>query len=104
MVSTTNLNGQFESVKVSVDVYKLKTPSRIFRNRLWQKPDKFHLTKEDFYDSSWLTYLRAQLTFGYSGNIDKSTTPFIKALLFTDRNSSRLASEIENPGNPALKS
>ncbi len=50
-VSTTNLNGQFEPAKVSVDVYKLKTPSRVFRNRLWQKPDEFLLTKEDFYES-----------------------------------------------------
>ncbi|MCH7722833.1 MAG: hypothetical protein IIC76_05755 [Bacteroidetes bacterium] len=50
-VSTTNLNGQFESAKVYVDIFKLKSPSRIFRNRLWQKPDKFFLTKEDFYES-----------------------------------------------------
>ena len=50
-VSTTNLNGQFEPAKVSVDVFMLKTPSRVFRNRLWQKPDEFLLTKEDFYES-----------------------------------------------------
>jgi hypothetical protein len=50
-VSTTNLNGQFEPAKVSVDVYKLKSTSRIFRNRLWQKPDKFLLTKNDFYEN-----------------------------------------------------
>ena len=50
-VSTTNLNGQFEPANVSVDVYRLKSPSRIFRNRLWTKPDKFILTKDDFYES-----------------------------------------------------
>jgi uncharacterized protein YfaS (alpha-2-macroglobulin family) len=50
-VSTTNLNGQFEPAKVYVDVYKLISPSRLFRNRLWQKPDKFLLTKDDFYES-----------------------------------------------------
>ncbi len=50
-VSTTNLNGQFESAKVSVDVYRLKSPSRIFRKRLWQKPDEYLLTKQDFYES-----------------------------------------------------
>jgi uncharacterized protein YfaS (alpha-2-macroglobulin family) len=50
-VSTTNLNGQFEAAKVSIDVYKLISPSRIFRNRLWEKPDKFLLTKDDFYES-----------------------------------------------------
>ena len=50
-VSTTNLNGQFESAKVSINVYRLKSPSRIFRNRLWTIPDKFLLTEEDFYES-----------------------------------------------------
>ncbi len=50
-VSTTNLNGQFESANVSITVQKIKTPARIFRNRLWQMPDRFLLTKEEFYDS-----------------------------------------------------
>lgn len=70
---------------------------------LWSVGSAWTISKEDFFNSNWLTYLRAQLTFGYSGNVDKTTTPFIKALLFTDLFSSRLASEIENPGNPALK-
>lgn len=50
-ISTTNLNGQFETAQVSIDIYKLKSPERIFRKRLWSKPDKFLLTKEDFYES-----------------------------------------------------
>ncbi len=50
-VSTTNLNGEFERANVSVTVHKLKTPERIFRKRLWQLPDKFLLSKEEFYDS-----------------------------------------------------
>jgi uncharacterized protein YfaS (alpha-2-macroglobulin family) len=48
-VSTTNLNGQFEKANVSIEIYKLKSPERIFRRRLWGKPDKFLLTKDDFY-------------------------------------------------------
>ena len=50
-VSTTNLNGQFEPAKVSVEIQKLKSPTRIFRKRLWTQPDKFLLTKEDYYES-----------------------------------------------------
>ncbi len=50
-VSTTNLNGQFEKANVEIEIHKLKTPDRIFRNRLWSKPDKFLLTKEDYYES-----------------------------------------------------
>ncbi|NNJ52833.1 MAG: hypothetical protein HKP17_06655 [Ignavibacteriaceae bacterium] len=50
-VSTTNLNGQFEKAKVEIEMHKLKNPDRIFRNRLWGKPDKFILTKENYYES-----------------------------------------------------
>ncbi|MBE0570357.1 MAG: hypothetical protein IH618_02340 [Ignavibacteriaceae bacterium] len=48
-VSTTNLNGQFEPAPISIEVYRLKNPDRIFRNRLWTKPDKFLMTREEFY-------------------------------------------------------
>jgi len=48
-VSTANLNGQFEPAQVSIEIYKLKSPDRIFRKRLWSKPDKFLMTKEEFY-------------------------------------------------------
>ncbi len=50
-VSTTNLNGQYEKANIEIEIHKLKTPDRIFRNRLWSKPDKFLLTKEDYYQS-----------------------------------------------------
>lgn len=48
-VSTTNLNGEFEPSQVAIEVHKLKSPDRIFRKRLWSKPDKFIMTKEEFY-------------------------------------------------------
>jgi len=50
-ISTSNLNGQFEKANVSIEIHKLENPNRIFRNRLWGKPDKFLLTKEDYYDN-----------------------------------------------------
>ena len=50
-VSTTNLNGQFEPAQVSIEVQRLKNPDRIFRKRLWSKPDKFLMTKENFYEN-----------------------------------------------------
>jgi uncharacterized protein YfaS (alpha-2-macroglobulin family) len=50
-VSTTNLNGQFEPAPISIEVYRLKNPARIFRNRLWAKPDKFLMTKDEFYQN-----------------------------------------------------
>ncbi|MBK9098652.1 MAG: hypothetical protein IPM14_11170 [bacterium] len=50
-VSTTNLNGQFEPAPISIEVYRLKNPERIFRSRLWTKPDKFLMTKDEFYQN-----------------------------------------------------
>ncbi len=50
-ITTQNLNGQFESSEVSIDVYKLKTPERVFRKRLWSKPDSFILSKNEFYNT-----------------------------------------------------
>ncbi|MDH3267549.1 MAG: MG2 domain-containing protein, partial [Ignavibacteria bacterium] len=49
LVSTTNLNNQFEPAQVSIDIYRLKSPERIFRKRFWSKPDKFLMTEEEFY-------------------------------------------------------
>lgn len=48
-ISTENLNGQFESADVSIEIYKLKTPDRVFRKRLWKKPDSFILSKSEYY-------------------------------------------------------
>ena len=48
-VSTTNLNNQFEPAQISIEIHKLKTPERIFRKRLWSKPNEFILSKDEFY-------------------------------------------------------
>ena len=49
LVSTTNLNSQFEPAQVSIEIHKLKTPERIFRKRLWSKPNEFIMSKDEFY-------------------------------------------------------
>lgn len=49
VIETNNLNGQFESAEVSIKVYKLKTPERVFRKRMWNKPDSFILSESEFY-------------------------------------------------------
>ncbi|MDD5362961.1 MAG: alpha-2-macroglobulin family protein [Ignavibacteria bacterium] len=46
---TTNLNGQKEPVEGKIVIYKLKSPDKAFRNRLWAKPDKFIYTKDEYY-------------------------------------------------------
>ncbi len=48
-LSTTNLAGEFEPARVSVKIWKLKTPARTFRERLWEQPDRYLYSQEEFY-------------------------------------------------------
>jgi uncharacterized protein YfaS (alpha-2-macroglobulin family) len=48
-IKTTNLAGEFEPTKGTIIIWKLKSPSRAFRDRYWQRPDKFTMKKEEFY-------------------------------------------------------
>ncbi|MBC7827916.1 MAG: alpha-2-macroglobulin, partial [Chitinophagaceae bacterium] len=48
-IATTNLNDIFEKASVTVSIYSLKTPDRIFRQRYWQRPDQFVMTREEYY-------------------------------------------------------
>ncbi len=48
-VKSTNLNGEFQPAKFNIKINKLIEPDRIFRKRLWEKPDQFVLSKEEFY-------------------------------------------------------
>jgi uncharacterized protein YfaS (alpha-2-macroglobulin family) len=47
--STTNLMGEPEQAAVTIKIRKLKSPDKTFRNRLWERPDRFAMTKEEFY-------------------------------------------------------
>ncbi len=46
---TTNLNGEKDSSKGTIKIYKLKQPDKIFRERKWDKPDKYLMTKDEYY-------------------------------------------------------
>jgi len=50
-ISTKNLNGVFEPAKGNVTIYPLKTPNRIFKNRLWSRPDVYSMTQDEFYEN-----------------------------------------------------
>lgn len=47
-LSTTNLNGEVEFAKGNIKVWQLKNPNKIFRTKLWSKPDKYLMTKEEY--------------------------------------------------------
>lgn len=48
-IRTTNLAGEFTPAKGSIKVYQLKTPSKAFRKRLWQQPDRSLYSREEYY-------------------------------------------------------
>ena len=47
-INTTNLAGQFEPSKGQITIHRLKNPEKAFRKRLWERPDKFIYTPEEF--------------------------------------------------------
>lgn len=48
-ISTVNTNGTPEPAQGTIQIYKLNEPNRTFREREWEKPDKFIMTKEEYY-------------------------------------------------------
>lgn len=48
-LKTTNLNGTKEPARGEISIWKLREPSRIMRERKWDRPDKFLMSREEFY-------------------------------------------------------
>jgi len=48
-IETQNLAGEFEPTKGTIKIYSLKAPSRVFRNRLWDQPDRQLYKREEYY-------------------------------------------------------
>lgn len=48
-IIATNTNGTIDTANGNITIYRLKEPGRIFRSREWEKPDKFIMTKENYY-------------------------------------------------------
>ncbi|HFB99311.1 MAG TPA: hypothetical protein ENJ53_00765, partial [Phaeodactylibacter sp.] len=47
-ITSQNLNGEFENAQGEITVHQLKSPSKILRQKYWQKPDQYLMTKEEF--------------------------------------------------------
>ena len=50
-IKSTNMNGIFEKTAVNVSFYKLISPNRLFRERYWEIPDLFTMSREQYYSS-----------------------------------------------------
>lgn len=47
-IRTENMNGEFEPAKITVAITKLKEEKRLIRDRLWERPDQFVMSKEEY--------------------------------------------------------
>lgn len=48
-IKSTNMNGIFEKASVTVTLQKLISPKKIFRDRYWETPDMFTMSKAEYY-------------------------------------------------------
>ncbi len=48
-IRSTNTNAIFEKTKVTVSIFKLQSPNKIFRERYWEMPDQFVMSKDEYY-------------------------------------------------------
>jgi signal peptidase I len=47
-IRTQNMNGEYEPAKVKVTISRLKEEKRLIRNRFWERPDQFTMTKDEY--------------------------------------------------------
>ncbi|MEO6612145.1 MAG: alpha-2-macroglobulin family protein [Chitinophagaceae bacterium] len=47
-IITRNMNGQYEPAIVKVTITKLKEEKRLIRDRYWERPDQFVMSKEEY--------------------------------------------------------
>ena len=56
-----------------------------YKNRqLWSVGGSWNLHREDFFYGNVVNLLKLRLTYGVSGNVDQTTTPFLRGRLLTD--------------------
>ena len=70
---------------------------------LWSTGLAWDISKESFLENSKFDQLKFRVTYGYAGNIDKSTSSYVIGRYSTDYRSSLPIITIQNPGNPQLK-
>ena len=72
---------------------------------LWSLGGSWQLSKEDFYNISWLPYLKFRLTYGKSGNVNNSVSALATIrYMSADRSKINIPSAIiSNYPNPNLK-
>jgi hypothetical protein len=47
-IRTENMNGEFEPANITVTITKLKEEKRLIRDRFWERPDQFVMSKAEY--------------------------------------------------------
>lgn len=70
---------------------------------LWSLGLGWNITNEVFFGTDIFNLLRLKVSYGFNGNIDRTTVPSMKAMIIKDMYTNKIVAEIENPGNPNLR-
>lgn len=71
---------------------------------LWSVGGFWQIQEEDFYNVSWLPYLKVRTTYGYNGNLDRTISAYItSAFSGVSTNTALPFARIQNPPNPDLR-
>ncbi|MDN3493389.1 SusC/RagA family TonB-linked outer membrane protein [Winogradskyella bathintestinalis] len=71
---------------------------------LWSVGGAWVISKENFFQSNFVDFLKVRATYGFNGNIDKGTSPFLRIeVLPPDFNVPFPKAIIVSPANPLLR-
>ncbi|MGS2741676.1 SusC/RagA family TonB-linked outer membrane protein [Sinomicrobium sp. M5D2P17] len=70
---------------------------------LWSIGGLWHIAKEGFYQIHWLPQLSLRATYGYNGNVDKSTSAYFTQRLTYNNLYGLPQYQVANPPNPSLR-
>lgn len=70
---------------------------------LWSVGAKYDLSTEEFYPLKWLPLFTIRTSYGYNGNVDKSTSAYLTSQFYARNIWGSNYSEIVNPPNPSLR-
>ncbi len=70
---------------------------------LWSLGGNWQIHKEDFFDFDFINQLSLRATYGLNGNVDKTTSPYMIALVAKDYNTQNQFAYVNNPSNPKLR-
>ena len=88
---------------IRLDQTNLLTNASEFRNNpSWSVGAKWNIAREDFLKADWVNELGLRLSYGLTGNIDKTTGPDIVATAESDYTTNMSYLNVTNPSNPEL--